>query len=84
LESTLSAVTIVAEVGELSRLAKPRQLMGSSVAVAREDAVARASGVAQLRRPAIQRGPATGYRRRGIQFFISSSDSDVTFGVLFE
>jgi len=33
----VSAVTIVAEVGELSRFAKPRQLMGYSGVVARED-----------------------------------------------
>jgi transposase len=33
----VSAVTIVAEVGELSRFAKPRQLMGYSGAVASED-----------------------------------------------
>ncbi|MGH8622147.1 MAG: IS110 family transposase [Burkholderiales bacterium] len=34
--ATLSAVTIVAEVGELSRFAKPRQLMGYSGAVSSE------------------------------------------------
>ena len=33
----VSAVTIAAEVGELSRFAKPRQLMGYSGAVASED-----------------------------------------------
>src|SRR6266550_1140861 len=33
----LSAATIVSEVGDLSRFAKPRQLMGYSGAVARED-----------------------------------------------
>jgi transposase len=33
----VSAVTIVAEVGTLSRFAKPRQLMGYSGAVASED-----------------------------------------------
>jgi transposase len=33
----ISAVTIVAEVGELSRFARPRQLMGYSGLVARED-----------------------------------------------
>ena len=33
----VTAVTIVAEVGELSRFAKPRQLMGYSGAVASED-----------------------------------------------
>src|SRR3989454_5707174 len=33
----VSAVTIATEVGELSRFAKPRQLMGYSGAVARED-----------------------------------------------
>jgi transposase len=33
----VTAVTIAAEVGELSRFAKPRQLMGYSGAVARED-----------------------------------------------
>src|SRR3970282_850168 len=33
----VSAVTIVAEVGELSRFTKPRQLMGYSGAVASED-----------------------------------------------
>ena len=33
----ISAVTIVAEVGELSRFATPRQLMGYSGTVARED-----------------------------------------------
>src|SRR5207249_11887412 len=32
----VTAVTIVADVGELSRFAKPRQLLGSSAAVARE------------------------------------------------
>ncbi len=45
----VSAVTIVAEVGELSRFAKPRQLMGYSGAVAREDS----SG------PRIRRGAIT-------------------------
>src|SRR4029079_4781922 len=33
----VSAVTIAAEVGELSRFAKPRQLMGYSGAVSSED-----------------------------------------------
>ena len=33
----VTAVTIAAEVGELSRCATPRQLMGSSGAVPRED-----------------------------------------------
>jgi transposase len=45
----VSAVTIVAEVGELSRFAKPRQLMGYSGAVASEDS----SG------PRIRRGAIT-------------------------
>lgn len=44
----VSAVTIVAEVGELSRFAKPRQLMGYSGAVARED-----SSGARIRRGGI-------------------------------
>ena len=44
----VSAVTIVAEVGELSRFAKPRQLMGYSGAVSSED-----SSGARIRRGAI-------------------------------
>ena len=44
----VSAVTIVAEVGELSRFTKPRQLMGYSGAVASEDSTG-----ARIRRGAI-------------------------------
>ena len=44
----VSAVTIVAEVGELSRFAKPRQLMGYSGAVSSED-----SSGTRIRRGAI-------------------------------
>jgi len=44
----VSAVTIVAEVGELSRFTKPRQLMGYSGAVASED-----SSGSRIRRGAI-------------------------------
>ena len=44
----VSAVTIVAEVGKLSRFAKPRQLMGYSGVVARED-----SSGARIRRRGI-------------------------------
>ena len=44
----VSAVTIVAEVGELSRFTKPRQLMGYSSAVASEDSTG-----ARIRRGAI-------------------------------
>jgi transposase len=49
----VSAVTVVAEVGQLSRFVKPRQLMGYSGAVASEDS----SG------PRIRRGAITHLRR---------------------
>ena len=66
----VSAVTIVAEVGELSRFAKPRQLMGYSGAVASEDssgARIRRGGItktgnAHLRRVVIE--AAWAYRHR--------------------
>jgi transposase len=66
----LSAVTIAAEVGELSRFAKPRQLMGYSGAVASEDSSGERSrrggitktGNAHLRRVVIE--AAWAYRHR--------------------
>jgi transposase len=42
----VTAVTIAAEVGELSRFAKPRQLMGYSGAVASEDSSGQRTGAA--------------------------------------
>ena len=66
----VSAVTIVAEVGELSRFAKPRQLMGYSGAVASEDSSGERTrrggitktGNAHLRRVVIE--AAWAYRHR--------------------
>ena len=66
----VSAVTIVAEVGELSRFAKPRQLMGYSGAVASEDSTGtriRRGGItktgnAHLRRIVIEAAWAYRYR----------------------
>jgi transposase len=66
----VSAVTIVAEVGELSRFAKPRQLMGYSGAVASEDSTGERirrggitkTGNAHLRRIVIE--AAWAYRHR--------------------
>ena len=66
----VSAVTIVAEVGELSRFAKPRQLMGYSGAVASEDSTGtriRRGGItktgnAHLRRVVIEAAWAYRYR----------------------
>ncbi len=52
--AVVSAVTIVAEVGELSRFAKPRQLMGYSGAVASEDSSGDADPAGRRsRRPAM-------------------------------
>ena len=66
----VTAVTIVAEVGELSRFAKPRQLMGYSGAVASEDSTGtriRRGGItktgnAHLRRVVIEAAWAYRYR----------------------
>jgi transposase len=66
----VSAVTIVAEVGELSRFPKPRQLMGYSGAVASEDSTGtriRRGGItktgnAHLRRVVIEAAWAYRYR----------------------
>jgi transposase len=66
----VSAVTIAAEVGELSRFAKPRQLMGYSGAVASEDSTGtriRRGGItktgnAHLRRIVIEAAWAYRYR----------------------
>jgi transposase len=66
----LSAVTIVTEVGELSRFTKPRQLMGYSGAVASEDSTGERTrrggitktGNAHLRRVVIE--AAWAYRHR--------------------
>jgi transposase len=66
----VSAVTIVAEVGELSRFTKPRQLMGYSGAVASEDSTGtriRRGGItktgnAHLRRVVIEAAWAYRYR----------------------
>src|SRR5206468_2265711 len=66
----VTAVTIVAEVGELSRFAKPRQLMGYSGAVASEDSTGtriRRGGItktgnAHLRRVVIEAAWAHRYR----------------------
>jgi transposase len=68
--AALSAVTIVTEVGSLARFARPRQLMGYSGAVAREDSsgprIRRGSitkaGNAHLRRIVIE--AAWAYRHR--------------------
>ena len=66
----VSAVTIVAEVGELSRFAKPSQLMGYSGAVASEDSsgnrirrgAVTKTGNAHLRRVVIEAAWAYRYR----------------------
>jgi transposase len=66
----VSAVTIAAEVGELSRFAKPRQLMGYSGAVSSEDSTGRRirrgaitkTGNAHLRRVVIEAAWAYRYR----------------------
>ncbi len=66
----VSAVTIVAEVGELSRFTKPRQLMGYSGAVASEDSTGERirrggitkTGNAHLRRVIIEAAWAYRYR----------------------
>ena len=66
----VSAVTIVAEVGELSRFATPRQLMGYSGAVASEDSTGQRirrggitkTGNAHLRRVVIEAAWAYRYR----------------------
>jgi transposase len=66
----VSAVTIVAEVGELSRFVKPRQLMGYSGAVASEDSTGdrirrgriTKTGNAHLRRVVIEAAWAYRYR----------------------
>ena len=66
----VSAVTIISEVGELSRFATPRQLMGYSGAVAREDSTGKRirrggitkTGNAHLRRIVIE--AAWAYRHR--------------------
>ena len=66
----VSAVTIVAEVGELSRFTNPRQLMGYSGAVAREDSTGERirrggitkTGNAHLRRVVIEAAWAYRYR----------------------
>ena len=67
----VSAVTIVAEVGELSRFAKPRQLMGYSGAVASEDSSGermRRGGDHQDR----QRAPPAGRHRSGVGVSVST------------
>ena len=62
----VSAVTIVAEVGELSRFAKPRQLMGYSGAVASEDSSGDADPARRRsRRPAMRICGASSSKRRG-------------------
>ena len=66
----VSAVTVVAEVGELSRFATPRQLMGYSGAVASEDSTGQRirrgaitkTGNAHLRRVVIEAAWAYRYR----------------------
>ena len=66
----VSAATIVTELGELSRFAKPRQLMGYSGAVAREDSTGERirrggitkTGNAHLRRVVIEAAWAYRYR----------------------
>ena len=66
----VSAVTIVAEVGELTRFAKPRQLMGYSGAVSRENSSGERTrrgaitktGNAHLRRVVIEAAWAYRYR----------------------
>ena len=66
----VSAVTIAAEVGELSRFTKPRQLMGYSGAVSSEDSTGRRirrgaitkTGNAHLRRVVIEAAWAYRYR----------------------
>jgi transposase len=66
----VSAVTIVTELGELSRFAKPRQLMGYSGAVASEDSTGERkrrggitkTGNAHLRRVVIEAAWAYRYR----------------------
>jgi transposase len=66
----VTAVTIAAEVGELSRFAKPRQLMGYSGAVASEDSSGQRTrrggitkaGNAHLRRVIVEAAWAYRYR----------------------
>ena len=68
----VTAVTIVAEVGELSRFAKPRQLMGYSGAVASEHSSGERTrrggitktGNAHLRRVIVEAAWAYRHRRR--------------------
>ena len=59
----VSAVTIVAEVGELSRFAEPRQLMGYSGAVAREDSSGDADAAGRHHQDRQRASPA--HRHRG-------------------
>jgi transposase len=70
--ASVTAVTIASEVGELSRFAKPRQLMGYSGAVASEDSSGQRTrrggitkaGNAHLRRVIVEAAWAYRYRRR--------------------
>ena len=71
--AVISAVTIVAEVGELSRFATPRQLMGYSGAVSREALQRRANPTRRHHQDG-QRAPAAGRRRSGVGVSVPSRD----------
>jgi transposase len=89
----VTAVTITAEVGELSRFAKPRQLMGYSGAVASEDssgARIRRGGItkagnAHLRRVVVEAGwayrhrPAVGPALRKRQATVSAEVKEIAW-----
>ncbi|CEF49029.1 unnamed protein product [uncultured bacterium] len=89
----VSAVTIASEVGELSRFAKPRQLMGYSGAVASEDSSGERTrrggitkaGNAHLRRVVVEAGwayrhrPAIGPALRKRQARVSADVQDIAW-----
>jgi transposase len=89
----VSAVTIASEVGELSRFAKPRQLMGYSGAVASEDSSGERTrrggitkaGNAHLRRVVVDAGwayrhrPAIGPALRKRQARVSADVQDIAW-----
>ena len=68
----VSAVTIVAEVGALSRFPKPRQLMGYSGAVASEDSTRRTDSTRRHHQN-WQRAPPAGGHRGGVGLSVSPS-----------
>jgi hypothetical protein len=62
----ISTVSIMAEVGELSRFAHPRQLMGYSGAVCREHRAVHASAAGRSARLATRICGASRWRRPGL------------------